>query len=60
MSSQPTTPVYCSADLVALASALFRRTGLDPDKAGTVAEVLVGGDLLGHTTSARHAAKRSS
>ena len=55
MSGELTTPV---ADLVALASALFRRAGLDPDKAGTVAEVLVEGDLLGHT--ARHAAMRSS
>src|ERR671910_365242 len=47
MSSQPTTPVYRSADLVALASALFRRTGLDPDRAGTVADVLVGGGING-------------
>ena len=40
MSGELTTPVYRSADLVAFASALFRRAGPDPDKAGTVAAVL--------------------
>jgi LDH2 family malate/lactate/ureidoglycolate dehydrogenase len=50
MSGEATTPAYRRADLVAFASALFGRAGLDPDKAGTLAEVLVEGDLLGHTT----------
>jgi L-lactate dehydrogenase len=50
MSGEPTTPAYRSADLVAFATALFERAGLDPDKARTVAEILVEGDLLGHTT----------
>jgi hypothetical protein len=45
-----TTPANRSADLVAFAPALFERADLDPDKAGTVAEVLVEGDLLGHST----------
>ena len=34
VSGEPTMPAYRSADLVAFASALFRRAGLDPDKAG--------------------------
>jgi LDH2 family malate/lactate/ureidoglycolate dehydrogenase len=50
MSSGGTTPAYRASELVALATALFRRAGLDPDEAGTVAEILVEGDLLGHTT----------
>lgn len=32
------------------AEALLERAGLEPDKAGAVAEILVEGDLLGHTT----------
>lgn len=40
-----------SADqLIAFASALLARAGLDADKAATVAEILVEADLLGHTT----------
>ena len=40
-----------SADqLLALAHALLFRAGLDDDKAGTVAEILLEADLLGHTT----------
>lgn len=36
--------------LVAFANDLLLRAGLEPDKAATVAEVLVEGDLLGHST----------
>jgi LDH2 family malate/lactate/ureidoglycolate dehydrogenase len=50
MSGELTAPVYRSADLVAFGARCSRRAGLDPDKAATVAEVLVEGDLLGHTT----------
>jgi LDH2 family malate/lactate/ureidoglycolate dehydrogenase len=50
MSSGGTTPAYRARDRLAFATALLRRAGLDPDKAGTVAEILVEGDLLGHTT----------
>ena len=40
-----------SADsLVIFADALLMRAGLEPDKARTVAEILVEADLLGHTT----------
>ncbi len=44
------TPRIAASDLVAFATALLSRAGLDSDKATTVAEVLVEGDLLGHTT----------
>ena len=50
MSGERIAPAYRAADLVAFAAALFRKAGLDQDKASTVAEVLVEGDLLGHTT----------
>jgi LDH2 family malate/lactate/ureidoglycolate dehydrogenase len=43
-------PRYESADLIAFASALLVRTGLAAEPAAAVAEVLVEGDLLGHTT----------
>jgi LDH2 family malate/lactate/ureidoglycolate dehydrogenase len=43
-------PRYRADQLVAFAAELFRAAGLDDDKAGTVAEILVEGDLLGHTT----------
>lgn len=36
--------------LVALANDLLLGAGLEPDKAATVAEILVEGDLLGHST----------
>ena len=39
-----------AADLREFATALLLRVGLEPDKAAAVAEVLVEGDLLGHTT----------
>jgi L-lactate dehydrogenase len=41
---------YSAQDLRQFAAALLRRAGLDDDKARTVAEILVEGDLLGHTT----------
>ena len=50
MSGEATTPVYGVDDLLAFATALFRGAGLDADKAGTLATVLLEGDLLGHTT----------
>jgi LDH2 family malate/lactate/ureidoglycolate dehydrogenase len=50
MSSGDTTPAYRTRELLAFATALFRCAGLDPDKSNTVAEILVEGDLLGHTT----------
>jgi LDH2 family malate/lactate/ureidoglycolate dehydrogenase len=42
--------VYRVDALRAFAAALFAAAGLDADKAGTVAELLLEGDLLGHTT----------
>ena len=44
--------LYNAAELKAHATALLGAAGLDSDKAVTVAEVLVEGDLLGHTTMA--------
>jgi L-lactate dehydrogenase len=44
------TPRYAAAALRRFAAALFERGGLEPEKAATVAEVLVEGDLLGHDT----------
>jgi LDH2 family malate/lactate/ureidoglycolate dehydrogenase len=41
---------YPAAQLVRFAAELFRAAGLEDDKAGTVGEILVEGDLLGHTT----------
>jgi L-lactate dehydrogenase len=44
-------PARHAADqLVAFATALLARAGLEPDKARTVAAILVEADLLGHTT----------
>jgi LDH2 family malate/lactate/ureidoglycolate dehydrogenase len=48
------TTRYAASDLTAFAGALMAKAGLDPDKAGVVAEVLVEGDLLGHTTHGLH------
>jgi LDH2 family malate/lactate/ureidoglycolate dehydrogenase len=42
--------IYLYEDLVRLAVALLVKAGMDPDIAAVVAEVLVEGDLLGHTT----------
>ena len=41
---------YHAEDLRALASALFEQAGLDAEKARVTADILVEGDLLGHTT----------
>jgi L-lactate dehydrogenase len=41
---------YPAPALIASASELLRKAGLDADKAQVVAEILVEGDLLGHTT----------
>lgn len=43
MSCGRTAPAYRVDQLLAFATALFRRAGLDPDKAATVAEILVEG-----------------
>ena len=44
------TDRYDAAQLVDFAAALFSRSGLDADKARICAEILVEGDLMGHTT----------
>ena len=41
---------YDTASLVAFARDIFERAGLSADRATVCAEVLVEGDLLGHTT----------
>ena len=41
---------YAADGLIAFAQALLRAGGLDAAKATVVAEILVEGDLLGHTT----------
>jgi L-lactate dehydrogenase len=41
---------HSASDLVAFATALLMSAGLDAGKAAAVAEILVEGDLLGHTT----------
>src|SRR5579863_4480895 len=43
-------PRYRHGELVDFAAHLFQAAGLDGDKPGTVAELLVEADLLGHTT----------
>ena len=43
-------PIYPAEALAEFTAALFGAAGLDDDKATTVAEVLLEGDLLGHTT----------
>ena len=45
-----TEPAYPHADLLRFAQALLEASGLAADRAATVAEVLVEGDLLGHTS----------
>jgi len=44
------TPRYQAEDLVRFATALLDKAGLEADKSKVVAEILVDGDLLGHTT----------
>lgn len=41
---------HSAADLTAFATALLAKAGLDSEKAKTTAEVLVEGDLMGHST----------
>lgn len=41
---------YAADTLIEFASALLERAGLEREKAGAVASILVEGDLLGHTT----------
>ncbi|MFZ9252658.1 MAG: Ldh family oxidoreductase, partial [Hylemonella sp.] len=41
---------YSHQDLIEFATRLLRAAGLDQDKAHTVADILVEGDLMGHTT----------
>ncbi len=45
-----TEPAYRHTDLLHFAQRLLEASGLAADRAATVAEVLVEGDLLGHTT----------
>ena len=44
------TDRFAAADLVQFASALLEREGIEAAKAQAVAEILVEGDLMGHTT----------
>ncbi len=46
----PVRPRYRAEALVAFATALLQRAGMRADIAADVADVLVSGDLLGHTT----------
>jgi L-lactate dehydrogenase len=41
---------YLAADMTAFATELLVKTGMEADKAEVVAEVLLEGDLMGHTT----------
>jgi LDH2 family malate/lactate/ureidoglycolate dehydrogenase len=41
---------HSASNLIAYATALLTRAGLEAEKSATVAEILVEGDLLGHTT----------
>jgi L-lactate dehydrogenase len=45
-----TTPRYAAAALTDTATRLLMAAGLDDDKAGAVAAILVEGDLMGHNT----------
>jgi L-lactate dehydrogenase len=45
-----TATTYRAADLTAFALALLQAAGLDADKSRAVADILVEGDLMGHTT----------
>src|ERR1035437_2086680 len=47
---KPMTDRYAAADLITFAAAMLAAAGLDADKATTTAEILVEGDLMGHTT----------
>src|SRR5262245_51258165 len=56
MNTAPANPAarYPAGDLMAFAEALLTSTGLAPDRARDVAEVLLEADLLGHTTHGLH------
>ena len=41
---------YAAQGLIAVTEALFGAAGMDPEKAGVIAPVLVEADLMGHTT----------
>ncbi len=41
---------YPALQLISFAGALLKGAGLEPEKAETVADILVEGDLLGHST----------
>lgn len=43
-------PRYAPADLIEFSTALFNKAGLSLDRARVMSEMLVEGDLLGHTT----------
>jgi LDH2 family malate/lactate/ureidoglycolate dehydrogenase len=43
-------PRYAAHELTAFANTLLQQAGLAPERAGTVAEILVEADLLGHST----------
>lgn len=43
-------PRYAAEMLGAMAVQMLRKAGLAPDKAGAIAEILLEGDLMGHTT----------
>ena len=47
---RPTMSRYPAPELIFFATQLLVKAGLDQEKAAAVAEVLVEGDLLGHTT----------
>jgi len=48
--TEPPAERYRADQLVEFSTDLFRAAGLEDDKATTVAQILVEGDLLGHTT----------
>ena len=48
--SEDACTTYPAGELTAFAGMLFHAAGLDVEKARTVADILVEGDLLGHTT----------
>jgi LDH2 family malate/lactate/ureidoglycolate dehydrogenase len=48
--TSPQPPRFPAADLLRHGTALLEAAGLSPDRARDVAEVLLEGDLLGHTT----------
>jgi LDH2 family malate/lactate/ureidoglycolate dehydrogenase len=50
ISSQDHTQLFAAPDLLSFAEALFKAAGLPSERAAIVAEVLVEGDLMGHST----------